>query len=216
MYDIEFQKDPGVAALITPKHRTKKVQLILIAGKKRHGKTTVSDYLFHELVNKFPTLPIQQEALASPIKINAMEFYGWDGQKDEKGRKLLQEIGDAGRNYDEDIFCKFLENKCLSGLFIPNVVIIDDWRYPNERDYFVKSFMYDITTIRIERNLLDDSATASHKSENSLPVANWQWYRDYDSDELYNFSVFNTGSLEDLYEKLDSVIDYLSKKVITY
>jgi hypothetical protein len=212
----ELIKELKETAVLSPRYRTAKVQLVLIAGKKHHGKTTVSDYLFHQLVNKFPTLPTQQESLASPIKINAMEFYGWDGQKDEKGRKLLQEIGDTGRNYDEDIFCKYLDNRCLSGLFIPNVVIIDDWRYPNEKEYFAKSFMYDITTIRVERNLLDDSATASHKSENSLPLTNWQWYKDFNSDEFYNFSIFNAGSIEDLYSKLDGIINHLSKKVITY
>ncbi len=210
---INFSDELKVDYVKVPKYRTKKIQVILIAGKKQSGKSTTSDYLYHELVNKYQSLSIEQRALAEPIKTNAMEFFEWDENKDEKGRRLLQEIGDAGRNYDEDIFCRKLENNILD-LFPPNIVIIDDWRYQNEAEFFKKEFLYEVTTIRIERPMEDKTETARHKSENSLPTALKETLS-Y-CDDVYNFTIFNNGTIEELYKKLDSIISYLETKIITY
>lgn len=49
---------------------------------------------------------------------------GWDGEKDARGRKLLQDLGSAGREYDR---------KCwVSRMPTDRAVIIDDVRFVNE------------------------------------------------------------------------------------
>ena len=51
-------------------------------------------------------------------------FMGWDGEKTPKGRKLLQDLGSVGREYDRDCWLKHMPKD--------GPVIIDDVRYLNE------------------------------------------------------------------------------------
>lgn len=220
-FDIYTEEDDLlVKELVQPRYRTKKVNLVLISGKLAAGKTKISDYLFHELVNKFPTLSIEQQPLAKPVKQIAYEAFHWDGVKDEKGRRLLQVIGtEAGREYNENIWVEYLENNILGGLFIPHIVLVDDCRFPNEIDYFTKNFLFDVTTIRVKRNvpkILSDAAY-NHPSETALPDEVNEHLDYYPvTDYRYNFVVENNGTIEDLYNKLGGIIDHLSNKVITY
>jgi hypothetical protein len=211
MLDVRL---PAFAEASVPIYRTKKINVVLIGGKGRVGKSTSANYLF-EALNKYHLLLIGKSGLADPIKINAVEFYHWDGKKDEKGRKLLQEIGDAGRNYNEDIFCELLEDRELSNIFPNNFVLIDDWRYPNEAEYFKNKYLYEVTTIRIERNSELPGTTGQHRSENSLPISEVENLV-YNSNNIYNFEVHNFGTSQELYKKLDSIISYLSTKIIKY
>lgn len=61
-------------------------------------------------------------SFASKIKGIALAM-GWDGEKDSRGRKLLQDIGTAGREYRRDCWLRNLPT---------HPVIIDDVRYINE------------------------------------------------------------------------------------
>ncbi|HET6617196.1 MAG TPA: hypothetical protein VFH69_05245, partial [Gemmatimonadota bacterium] len=58
---------------------------IAIGGRMQVGKTTAADRLVerHGFV---------KYALATPIKEIARSEFGWDGRKDPRGRRLLQEI----------------------------------------------------------------------------------------------------------------------------
>lgn len=220
-YDTIIKTDAGVAVTFIPKFRTKKVNLILVSGKAGSGKTTISDYLFHELTNKFQTLLIEYSPLAKPVKAIAENAFHWDGNKDEKGRRLLQVIGtEAGREYNENIWVEYLENNVLSGLFPPNFVLVDDCRFPNEIDYFAKNFVFDITTIRVKREMKAigmNLGLDNHPSETSLPELDLEYLEYVPVKDLrYNFSIYNNSTKEDLYNKLGGVIDHLSKKVITY
>lgn len=197
--------------------RTKKINLVLIAGKAGAGKTETASFLYHELVNM--GLQTSHTSFAKPIKMIAHEVFGWDGKKNDKGRRLLQVIGtEAGREYNEDLWVQYLEREELSEVFPNNFVLVDDWRYPNERDYFLGNPFYDVTTIRVER---PDNPYLSENgmepiSENSLPSAETQSLV-YNIDSYYNFSIFNDGTLNEFYNKLNSsVLEYLRTKVIYY
>ena len=87
----------------------------------------------------------------------------------------------------------------------PNFVFIDDWRFPNEADWFENKFLYDITRIRIDRKV-ETSSVYEHESEKSLPDKNDKYY--------YDFYIENNGTIEELYRKLDSVLAYLETKII--
>lgn len=203
-----------VPTVETPRLRTKKIQVVLLGGKGLAGKTTSAEYITNKLL-EFSGILSTISPLAAPIKLNAYEFYYWDGKKDERGRKLLQDIGDAGRAYDVDIFVKKLEEKELSiGLFPNNFVLIDDWRYPNEKAYFEGNFLYEVTSIRIERETTLTGETSKHVSENSIPVSEVENLV-YNKNSYYNFEVHNKGTLAELYSKLDNVVDYLTSKIVT-
>ncbi len=196
------------------RQRTRKMNVILFGGKAQVGKTTASDYLVDKLSTDTGILA-NRASLAEPIKINAMEFFEWDGQKDEKGRRLLQELGDAGRNFYEDIYAKKLEDNQLSNLFPNNFVVIDDWRYLNEAEYFKRNFLYQVTTVRIEKGSNLPGSLATHRSEVSLPVSEKENLV-YNKGNIYNFEVHNSGTKEDYYNKLDSIVEYLKTYIISY
>lgn len=209
----EILVESSVGFVPYPKHRTRKVNVVVISGKAQAGKST-SASLIKYLIERNYNLKVQTESLAKPIKDVAYSFFGWDGTKDPAGRRLLQEIGDAARNYNEDIFCEKLEERTLS-IFPPHLIIIDDWRYANEAEYFQKNFLYDVTTVRIERKQELYGDVASHRSEVSLPVITEDSLV-YNENNLYNFGIINNGTIPQLGEKLGSVFNYLSTKIITY
>lgn len=200
----------------SPKYRTKKINLVLIGGKAGVGKTTAAVFLWANM-KRFNNLKTEHTALAKPIKEVAYSVFHWDGNKNEKGRRLLQVIGtEAGREYNENIWVEHLENNELSSLFPNNFVFVDDWRFPNEKSYFQDNFLFDVTTIRIERPDADIyMKLAGHASENSIPPAEKENLV-YNKEEYYNFSIFNNSTIEEFYNKLDNVISYLSTKVIEY
>lgn len=188
---------------------TKKIQLVFIAGLAGVGKTTVATSLLESIKDEFdsPIFKAVIYPLAEPIKKIAYYEFGWDGKKDERGRRLLQVIGtDAGREYNENIWVEKLDWKITNQNMPPNFVFIDDWRFHNEKDYFKDNFLYEITTIRVIRDIDNGSSIYNHVSENELPKDN--------SESTYDFIVDNSGSLEELDDRLDNILAYLRTKII--
>lgn len=197
-------------------YRTRKVQIVLFSGKALSGKTTAANLIAHNLC-LFPGISVKHTALAQPIKDLASREFGWDGIKDSKGRRLLQVIGtDAGREYDVDLWVRKLEDIILSDMNPPNFVLIDDWRYTNERDFFVDKFFYEVTTVRIERPGAGlDGANAAHISEISLPSAEKETLV-YNLDTYYNFAIQNDMDIGEFQNKLNNIYLYLASKVVPF
>lgn len=95
--------------------------LIGISGKREVGKDTVADYL----VEKYGFVKVP---FALRLKYMARQ-HGWDGQKDDRGRKLLQTLGQVWRTYREDYWSekvlKYYEGE-------DDKLVISDVRYFNE------------------------------------------------------------------------------------
>lgn len=181
-----------------------KSYVILISGKMGVGKTTVATILGNEFLSR--GWYAQTESFASAVKDVAYDCFGWNGNKDEKGRKLLQSVGNTGREYDEDIWCKRLTDRMEDTFYVADVYIIDDWRFPNEKDYFTKNDIVTVLTIRIES---DDRGDYYNEdiSEVSLPIA----YHIRNNLDYYDFIFYNNGDLEELKEKLLTVVETVEK-----
>lgn len=192
---------------IEPIPSTKKVQLVFISGVAGAGKTTSAKYLADKLYEGRSDYALYNVAiypLAEPIKELAYWNFGWNGLKDERGRRLLQVLGtEAGRSYNPNIWVEKLANKVELQLQIPNFVFVDDWRFENEADYFNDNFLYEVTRIRINREV-QTSDIYEHESENGLPT----------NREYYDFFIDNEGTIEELYSKLDGILAYLETKII--
>jgi len=200
--------------------RTKKTVVILVSGKAGSGKTTVADKLIEKL-KKIPSMDVMDYGFADPLKFIAKAYGGWNGEKDQKGRKLLQDIGRIFREYDKNIWVKHFLNQLdkQSGMFPKNFVIIDDWRFPDELSYLKTNPLLDIVTIRIfgrQGDLSDDNW--KDISENSLPEVPYEALKFAHTGSPppsgYNITVDNSCDLELLDHKLEVILAEIEKQYI--
>lgn len=138
-------------------------KFLLLSGKMNSGKDTLADFLVERW--KF-----QKLAYADELKY-CVTCYGWDGQKDERGRKLLQAVGQAFRAYNENVWVDALIRKIknmtvrdssqLSDSEIENKTlkfVISDVRFANEIEYFKDKIFEmfpetEILVVRVNRNV---------------------------------------------------------------
>lgn len=200
--------------------RTKKTVVILVSGKAGSGKSTVADRLRQKLED-LEGIDTMLYGFADPIKYIAKAFAGWDGEKDEKGRRLLQKIGQIFRDYNPNIWVKHFLNQLdkKSGLFPKNFAVISDWRFPNELAYLKNNPLLDIVTIRVFGRGGLEGENSLDVSENSLPEIHKERlksgsYDEFDSYLYYDFCLENSGDLELLEHKLDLVLAEIRKQYI--
>jgi dephospho-CoA kinase len=166
--------------------------IVMVSGRAGEGKTTFAMYCQDILVadhnSSSAIVPF-----ARMVKETAF-FMGWDGEKDDKGRKLLQEIGNTGREYDIDIWARHAVEFIKQHPAEFEYVFIDDWRFPNEGKYLQEHFWPTIT-VRVQRpkeyHTLLNSPLYNDISEISLP----------ESEEYYNVIIKNDGTSQTLEEK---------------
>lgn len=142
--------------------------IIAIAGRLGVGKTTSAKYLSACLnINRHTVAHLL--SFADTLK-EICRHAGWDGEKDERGRRLLQHMGDVVREYNEHYFADTAAEKAvdLAGArnSYHNVVIIDDMRFENEYQTLKKAA--DDHSIPLLTILLTDSRglRGEHASEN--------------------------------------------------
>ena len=94
------------------------------------GKNAASDAVYKSDVR------YTRRAFADAIKEFAKSV-GWDGQKDLRGRTLLQDIGMRVRDYDKDAWIKVVEAKLPSSAGSAPI-LWTDVRFGNEADFITK------------------------------------------------------------------------------
>lgn len=156
--------------------------IIAFSGKMGVGKTTAAEYL----VDKYN---YKRFSFAQPLKETARRL-GWNGEKDAKGRRLLQELGLVLRNYDIDYWINCMVIEMQGYPFILNHTI-DDVRFKNEAEWVHSQGGI---VIRIIRDTGLETEAAKHVSETELD--------NYD----FMFTCVNNSSLEDLYAGIDSIM----------
>lgn len=194
---VRFRKKekPEINEWLFPKTTT-----ILISGKAGVGKTTVAN----NIRNYLDAEQITPYALVIPFALGVKEVaksMGWDSEKDIKGRRLLQDIGTVGRDYNKDAWIEYLMNYIRDTYpqEMIDLLILDDWRFPNEADYFLgrpelyKTFLINI--LSPQREVLKGTSAYKDVSETSL-----------DHYSKFDYIIENNGTLEDLETKSVSVL----------
>lgn len=178
-----------------------KINFILISGKARSGKDTIAKYLIEQY-------GYTRWAFADKLKECIYKYSDWDGKKDEKGRKLLQSVGQAFREYDKDNWIKVLAKDIVEYIqdyhFLSYFnIVISDVRFVNEIETFKKLMLeaFDennikFTTIRIDRPIENDNAEW-HKDISEIDLDN---YKDFD------YIITNDSDIDSLYRKIDKLL----------
>lgn len=173
-------------------------KFICISGKARHGKDTVADMMQSELEARHNRVLITH--YADLLKYICKAYFGWDGNKDEAGRTLLQHVGtDCVRKQNPNFWVDFILQ--IATLFADkwDYIIIPDTRFPNEISRIKEQF--DSVHIRVIRDEAGKELTqeqALHESEVALDHV------------APDYSIYNCGSLEDLKENVTKLLDKLS------
>lgn len=140
------------------------MKILAIAGKARNGKTTVAN-MFKDIVEKNGKKAIVV-SYAGYVKYICTTYYGWNGEKDEAGRTLLQTVGDGFRlKYGERYWIDKLMNdiEILNEMY--DYVLIDDCRYPNE--ILIPQSMFETYSVGVKRIDFESDLTDEQKNHRS-------------------------------------------------
>lgn len=180
------------------------MKIITISGKAGAGKDTAGLMLADELTNEYD-LNVLTTHYADLVKYVCKAFFNWNGQKDEKGRTLLQYVGtDVVRKADSDYWVNFIIG--ILKMF-PNswdVVIIPDLRFPNELSRLREEYPGDVTHIRTNSKTYSAALTPAqmeHASERAMD--------NFKPDLAFD----NNGTPNDLRRQLDA---WVKSEVIPY
>lgn len=171
------------------------MKVIGISAKARHGKD-VSGLILKEIYESRGKKVLITH-FADLLKYVCTAFFNWDGQKDEKGRTLLQYIGtDVVVAQNPTFWAEFIVNILK---FFENewdYVIIPDCRYPTEVATIERAF--ETIVLRVERPNFDNGLTEAQKNHPS----------EVDMDHYpFDAIIYNDGSLDDLKLKILNFID---------
>lgn len=127
------------------------MKTIIISGKSGSGKDTLANIMREKLESTGKRCVTIH--FADLVKHYLTDYYGWNGEKDEAGRTLLQTLGtDKVRalipEYWAEAVAKFLAVAAHFNDF--DVAFIPDARFPNEVET-VFEYNQDSVSIRVER-----------------------------------------------------------------
>ena len=162
-------------------------KLILISGKARNGKDTAAEYFKNKIIEFGKKVAILH--YADLLKYLCKQYFEWDGQKDDKGRTILQYVGtNIVRDRNPDFWVKMADEIITNVLFDKDFIIIPDCRFPNEMDYW-QDTDYETISLRMIRTNYESELTKAqqwHISEIALDTYRFNWYiRASSLDELY-------------------------------
>lgn len=175
------------------------MKVILISGKAGSGKDTVAEMMKEQLSDKRVLIT----HFADVLKYICKTYCGWNEEKDEAGRTLLQTTGDKLRENHPYWAADFMWY-VLDGLYSEwDYVIIPDLRYIDEFDTMELEF--NTVSVRIERPAGYNSLTPEqqrHSSETEL-----------DNVE-FDYTIINEGTLEDLAGDVRTVLEYIHQDAV--
>lgn len=145
------------------------MKVICISGHAGHGKDTAAKMMQRSLWGFGKRVLIIHNA--DLLKFMCTQLFGWNGEKDERGRSLLQYVGtDVVRQMAPDFWVGYISD--VLDMFPDkwDYVLIPDCRFPNEIET-LKDRGFDVMHVRIVRDNYDNGLTEEqhlHPSETAL------------------------------------------------
>ncbi len=171
------------------------MKVCCISAKARHGKDTAAEILKEYLEQKGQRVLITH--FADLLKYICKHFFGWDGNKDEEGRSLLQYVGtDVVGAQNPAYWAEFIVSVLKMFENVWDYVLIPDCRYPIEVATVERAF--DTTIFRVERPGFDNGLTETQKSHPS----------EVDMDNyFFDMIIYNDKGIDELAEKVHLFAD---------
>ena len=182
--------------------------VIGILGKARAGKDTSAGFMNSYLALK--GIPLEHESFARLLKQQVKDICYWDGEKDEAGRKLLQDFTKPIKAYTSTLAAKYPDNEFYqdmkNGAYYPahtlkdirnsdkKFFVITDFRFRSETALFGSKDDVKLITIRVNRRNPDGSLYKGDLSPEALADISENDLNDYET----TYVIENTGTLEDL------------------
>lgn len=178
------------------------MKVFAISGHAQNGKDTVAEMMANKLAEDRKRVLVAH--YADLLKYICRTYFGWNGEKDERGRHILQYVGtDVVRQKAPDFWVDFIVSILTLFDSAWDYVIIPDSRFPNEIDK-LKQEGFDVQHLRVVRPHFISPLTPEqqkHPSETAL------------DDVIPDFTVLNDGTLADL----DALItNYMKENVYGY
>jgi hypothetical protein len=181
------------------KRRLKVMKILMVSGHATSGKDTFVKYFMENT-----SATCKRFAFADALKEIAKELYNWNGEKDAKGRQLLIDIGQIGREYFGN-FTNINQIKTskigdLAGIGIDNRV----WEIRDRLELFISyftpclSFWVDIVWRRMLTENLDFAL-----------ISDWRFKSEY-YNMILNFGIENVKRIR--IERDVPLIDDISEK----
>ena len=171
------------------------MKIICISGKAQNGKDTTANFLKPELEARGKRVLISH--FGDLVKFICRTYFEWDGQKDEKGRHILQYVGtDIIRAQMPDYWVDFIADMLTFFGDKWDYVLIPDCRFPNEIEKFGERG-FDAISLRVIRDNFESPLTKEqqkHISETAL------------DNYSFDYVVYNSSTLDALGEYIRTVI----------
>ncbi len=167
---------------------------LALGGRMQVGKTTAADYL----VERYG---FRKYALADPIKQIATESFGWHGAKDDRGRRLLQEIGTVGRNYAPELWLDRFAQRITAD--DGDRLVVDDLRLTREVEYLERLGFACVQIVRVPElitTLPPEVARQQHETEVELERLG------------FGYRLKNNGTFEELFGQIEALMADLSQE----
>ena len=174
------------------------MKIICISGKAQNGKDTTATIMAEVL--KAHGSRVLVAHYGDLVKYVCKTFFDWDGEKDEKGRTLLQYVGtDKIRAHSPNYWVDFIIS--ILNIFDNewDYVLLPDCRFPNEYEIYRHHDM-DAVLLRVVRPNFNSPLTPEqqrHPSETAL------------DNYKYDATIVNSGSMEDLKAAVENFVSAL-------
>ena len=174
---------------------------IALSGLKRSGKDTIGSYLIQRYNCK-------RFAFADEVKRLARELFPEEFVQNDKPVDLLQWLGNTMRQRNPDVWINKLSTMIqLTKDPVPNLVVTDV-RYPNEVQALKKlGFTIVKVQVPVEVSVERCKATEINFTEELLLHESEQLAQS--NEQYYDYIIENTGTLEELYKKVDKMMEVL-------
>jgi len=151
--------------------------IITFSGKAMAGKDTAADFLAKQAT--FRGWRVLRMNYADQLKYLARQYLGWNGEKDAKGRTLLQTLGtEKVRNRFPNYWVDTTIGVAKIFQHDYDYIIIGDCRFSNEVSRWSDEG-FSVITVHVERPDFDNGLThkqKQHPSETALDDFKFDYY----------------------------------------